>query len=37
MGSWATPSCAPPVPNGGNSIAVMVWHLSGNLASRFTD
>ncbi len=26
-----------PVPNRGNSIAVMVWHLSGNLASRFTD
>ena len=26
-----------PGPNGGNSIAVMVWHLSGNLASRFTD
>jgi uncharacterized damage-inducible protein DinB len=22
---------------GGNSIAVLVWHLSGNLASRFTD
>lgn len=26
-----------PGPNGGNSIAVIVWHLSGNLASRFTD
>ena len=26
-----------PGPNGGNSIAVVVWHLSGNLASRFTD
>ena len=24
-------------PNGGNSIAVIVWHLSGNLTSRFTD
>lgn len=24
-------------PNGGNSIAVLVWHISGNLASRFTD
>ena len=22
---------------GGNSIAVLVWHLSGNLSSRFTD
>ena len=26
-----------PGPNGGNSIAVIVWHLCGNLASRFTD
>lgn len=26
-----------PGPNGGNSVAVIVWHLSGNLASRFTD
>ena len=24
-------------PGGGNSIAVLVWHLSGNLKSRFTD
>jgi uncharacterized damage-inducible protein DinB len=24
-------------PGGGNSIAVIVWHLSGNLKSRFTD
>jgi uncharacterized damage-inducible protein DinB len=24
-------------PNGGNSIAVICWHLSGNLLSRFTD
>ena len=24
-------------PGGGNSIAVIVWHLSGNLRSRFTD
>lgn len=24
-------------PGGGNSIATLVWHLSGNLASRFTD
>ena len=23
--------------DGGNSIAVLVWHLSGNFASRFTD
>ena len=26
-----------PGPNGGNSIAVLVWHVAGNLASRFTD
>lgn len=26
-----------PGPNGGNSIAALVWHVSGNLASRFTD
>lgn len=24
-------------PNGGNSIAVICWHVSGNLRSRFTD
>src|SRR5215813_6804537 len=24
-------------PNGGNSIAVICWHISGNLKSRFTD
>jgi len=24
-------------PSGGNSIAVICWHLSGNLRSRFTD
>jgi hypothetical protein len=24
-------------PGGGNSIAILVWHLSGNLKSRFTD
>ena len=24
-------------PSGGNSIAVICWHLSGNLKSRFTD
>ena len=26
-----------PGPNGGNSIAVICWHVSGNLQSRFTD
>ncbi|MFN8582744.1 MAG: DUF1572 family protein [Gemmatimonadaceae bacterium] len=24
-------------PNDGNSLAVLVWHVSGNLTSRFTD
>src|SRR5688500_20248336 len=24
-------------PNGGNSLAVICWHVSGNLRSRFTD
>lgn len=24
-------------PGGGNSLAVVVWHISGNLKSRFTD
>jgi hypothetical protein len=26
-----------PAPNGGNSIAVLVWHIGGNLRSRFTE
>ena len=26
-----------PGPNGGNSAAVLVWHIAGNLSSRFTD
>jgi hypothetical protein len=26
-----------PGPNGSSSIATIVWHISGNLASRFTD
>jgi GNAT superfamily N-acetyltransferase/uncharacterized damage-inducible protein DinB len=26
-----------PVPGGGNSLATLVWHISGNLRSRFTD
>jgi uncharacterized damage-inducible protein DinB len=26
-----------PVPGGGNSIAAIVWHVAGNLESRFTD
>src|SRR5437667_8673075 len=28
--------CAP-APSGGNSVAVICWHISGNLRSRFTD
>ena len=28
---------ADPGPGRGNSVATMVWHLSGNLKSRFTD
>lgn len=28
--------CAQP-PNAGNSVATIVWHVSGNLRSRFTD
>lgn len=30
-------SLAAPGPNGGNSIATICWHMSGNLTSRFTD
>lgn len=26
-----------PGPNGGNSLATICWHISGNLRSRFTD
>lgn len=26
-----------PGPNGGNSIAIIVWHVAGNLSSRFID
>jgi uncharacterized damage-inducible protein DinB len=26
-----------PVSEGGNSVAILVWHISGNLKSRFTD
>jgi GNAT superfamily N-acetyltransferase len=28
---------ARPGPGGGNSLATLVWHISGNLRSRFTD
>ena len=26
-----------PGPGGGNSVAVVAWHIAGNLSSRFTD
>jgi len=31
------PELSSPGQNGGNSIAIICWHLSGNLRSRFTD
>jgi hypothetical protein len=31
------PELSMPGPAGGNSAAILVWHLGGNLASRFTD
>jgi uncharacterized damage-inducible protein DinB len=31
------PELSAPGPRGGNSIAVICWHISGNLRSRFTD
>jgi len=31
------PDLSRPGSNGSNSIAVLVWHVSGNLASRFTE
>ena len=37
IGQLGDTELSAPGPNGGNAIAVMVWHLAGNLASRFTD
>ena len=37
MRQLSEPELSTPGPNGGNSIAVICWHLSGNLRSRFTD
>ncbi len=37
IGQLGDAELSAPGPNGGNAIAVMVWHRSGNLASRFTD
>src|SRR5262245_58437119 len=31
------PDLSAAAPGGGNSIAVLCWHISGNLRSRFTD
>ena len=32
-----TELCVPRPGENGNSVAVLVWHLAGNLKSRFTD
>jgi uncharacterized damage-inducible protein DinB len=37
MAQLEEPGLVAPGPNGGNSIATICWHMSGNLASRFTD
>lgn len=37
MAQLDEPALCRDAPGGGNSIAALVWHLSGNLASRFTD
>ena len=31
------PALSEPGPSGGNSLAVICWHVAGNLQSRFTD
>ncbi len=31
------PALSQPGPDGGNSLAIIGWHVSGNLRSRFTD
>ena len=33
----AEPELSAAGPNGGNSVAVICWHVAGNLRSRFTD
>jgi uncharacterized damage-inducible protein DinB len=37
MDQLEEPQLSLPGPNGGNSIAVICWHVAGNLRSRFTD
>ncbi len=37
MAQLSEPELSTPGPNDGNSVAVIAWHVAGNLASRFTD
>lgn len=37
MGQLRDHELSLPGPGGGNSIAIICWHVSGNLTSRFTD
>jgi len=37
LGQLSEPELVVPGPGGGNSVAVICWHLAGNLRSRFTD
>jgi hypothetical protein len=37
LGQLTESELVAPGPGGGNSIAVICWHLAGNLRSRFTD
>lgn len=37
MAQLGEPELSTPGPNDGNSVAVIAWHIAGNLASRFTD
>lgn len=37
IGQLADPQLTQPAGSESNSIAALVWHISGNLASRFTD
>ena len=37
IGQLADDDLSAPGPSGGNSIAVICWHISGNLRSRFTE
>jgi uncharacterized damage-inducible protein DinB len=37
IGQLSEDELSAPGPNGGNSIAVICWHVAGNLQSRFTE